>query len=146
MWPAEWLEWWTAKAATRGKCPEAGRDDAPRTHATLLGLRPSGSLVAATVEHPGDQHFAFVSIVDNVVLDRGGTDAYTERRSDAPLARVFSQQLESADDVVDESIRGGQAGLLGDVGPDLGEVPFGQRREPIRHVRVSSLERHDHVT
>jgi hypothetical protein len=39
---------------------------------------------------------------------------------------LFDEQLESIEDGVNESVRAGGAGILGDVGPDLLEVLLGQ--------------------
>src|SRR5688572_2851706 len=53
----------------------------------------------------------------------------------SPHARLVDEQLESTEDGVNESIRGRGAGILGDVGPDLLDVPLGKRGEPIGHLR-----------
>ena len=78
------------------------------------------------MKSPGDQNIAFLTIVDNVVLNREGSHATTELRTCTAHPRLYGQQIESVDDVVKESVSGGRAGSLGDVGPDLLEVLLGK--------------------
>ena len=75
------------------------------------------------MQHPGYQHRALVTVVDDVALDCERSHARTELRTCAAHPRMFSQQLESVDDRVNEAIGGGGAGVPGDIGPDLVEVP-----------------------
>ena len=44
---------------------------------------------------------------------------------------MFRQQIKSVDDVVNESVSGCRAGVLGDIGPDLVEITLGERGQPI---------------
>jgi hypothetical protein len=54
---------------------------------------------------------------------------------------LFGRWIESVDDVVDESVGGCRSGVLGDVGPDFVEVPFGERRQPIGCLRLLGASR-----
>ena len=56
------------------------------------------------MENPCDQNIAFLTIVDDVVLDREGSHAWTKLRTDTAHPRLFGQQIEAVDDVVDESV------------------------------------------
>jgi hypothetical protein len=93
-------------------------------------------LIATAVENPGDQNVPVVSIVDDVILDGERSNAGAKLRSKATHARLVDEQLESIEDRVNESIGSRGAGILGDVGPDLGEVLLGKRGQPIRHLRL----------
>jgi hypothetical protein len=88
------------------------------------------------MKNPGDQNIALLTIVDDVVLDREGSHAWTELRTCTTHPRLFGQQIEAVDDVVNESVGGGRACFLGDVGPDLVEVLLGETGQPIRHLRL----------
>jgi len=55
-------------------------------------------------------------------------------RAAAAHSEMFGQQIESVDDGVDESVSSPRAGVIGDVGPDLVEVLFGQGGQPIAHL------------
>jgi hypothetical protein len=66
------------------------------------------------MKDPRDQEVAFVAVVDDVALDRKGPNAFAEFRPEATHPRLFGQQFESVDEGVDESVRRGGAGVLGD--------------------------------
>ena len=83
------------------------------------------------MENPRDQHVAFQAVVDDVVLDRDGSNPWPELRPLAAHAGMFRQQIKSVDDVVNESVSGCRAGVLGDIGPDLVEITLGERGQPI---------------
>jgi hypothetical protein len=74
------------------------------------------------MENSGDQDVSIVSIVDDVALDDERANAFAELGPVATHARLFGQELESIEEGVNESIGGRGAGVLGNVGPDLGEV------------------------
>jgi hypothetical protein len=57
-------------------------------------------------------------------------------RSEVTDARLLGQRLESVDNRINESVRRRGAGVLGDVGPDLVEVPLGKSGQPIWHLRL----------
>jgi hypothetical protein len=80
------------------------------------------------MQNSGDQNIVFLTIVDDVVLDREGSYAGAELRTCTAHPRLFGQQIESVDDVVDQSVGGCRTGLLSDLGPGLVEVQFGQSR------------------
>jgi hypothetical protein len=83
-------------------------------------------LIAATVENPGDQDVCVVTLVDNVALKDERLNAFAELGPMSTHAGLFDEQLESIEDGVNESIGRRGAGIIGDVGPDLLEVLFGQ--------------------
>lgn len=62
-------------------------------------------MIATAMEHSGDQDVPFVSVVDDMILDRAGSNTRPELRSEATHPRLFGQQAESVDDGVDESVR-----------------------------------------
>ncbi len=78
------------------------------------------------MQDSGYQHFAVVSIVDDVVFDCERSDARAKLRPEPTHPRLLGQQFESLDDGVHESISGCGAGVLGDKGPDLGEILLGE--------------------
>jgi hypothetical protein len=98
-------------------------------------------LIATAVENSGDQDVSVVSIVDDMVFDGERSYARAQLRSKATHPRLFGQQFESVDDGIDESIRSGRAGVLGDVGPDLVEVPLGESGQPIGYLRLLGARR-----
>ena len=89
----------------------------------------------------GDQDVPFVSIVDDVVLDRERANAFAKLQSEATHPRLFGQQVESVDNGVDQSVGCSGAGVLGDVGPDLVKVLLGKSRQPIRRLRLRDASR-----
>ena len=94
------------------------------------------------MKNPGDQNVvAFVTIIDDVVLDGEGSNVSTELRTRTAHLRLFGQQLESVDDVVNESVRGCETGVLGDIRPDFVEVLLGKGGQPIRHLRLLGASR-----
>jgi len=102
-----------------------------------VGLRPRGSLIASAMKHSGDLHLVIVPVIDDVILDGEGANAGSERRTETSHPGLFRQEVEAVDEIVDEPVSGSRARFLGDVQPDLVEVLFGARREPIRHLRTS---------
>src|SRR5262249_24692825 len=71
------------------------------------------------MKNPGDQNVvAFLAIVDDVVFDCEGSHADTDLRTYTADPRLFGQQLESVEDVVNEPVRSCETGVLGDIGPD----------------------------
>jgi hypothetical protein len=89
------------------------------------------------MKNPGDQNVvAFLTIVDDVVLDCKGSHANAELRTCTAHPRLFGQQIESVDDVVDEPVGRCRSSVFGDVGPDFVEVLLGERRWPIGHLRL----------
>ena len=103
-----------------------------------VGLRPRGSLVASAMKNSGDLHLAIMPVVDDVILDTDGAHAGSELWTEASHPGLFRQEVEAVDEIVDEPVSGSRARVLGDVQPNLVEVLFGARREPIRHLRTSS--------
>ncbi len=65
------------------------------------------------MENPCDQNIAFLTIVDDVVLDREGSHAWTKLRTYTAHPRLFGQQIEAVDDVVDESVGSLGTGVIG---------------------------------
>lgn len=92
------------------------------------------------MKHSGDLHLAIaiVPVIDDVILDADGANAGSELRTETSHHGLFRQEVEAVDEVVDEPVSGSRARVLGDVQPNLVEVLFGARREPIRHLRTSS--------
>jgi hypothetical protein len=88
------------------------------------------------MKNPGDQNVAFITIVDDVILDRQGSHASAELWTCTAHPRLFGQQIKSSDDVVNESVSGGRAAVLDDLVPDFVEVLLGERGQPIRHLRL----------
>jgi hypothetical protein len=69
------------------------------------------------MKNPGDQNvLAFLTIVDDVGLDCEGSHAWTELRTCTAHPRLFGQQIEAVEDLV--------------------EVLLGETGEPIRHLRL----------
>jgi hypothetical protein len=83
-------------------------------------------MITTTVKDSREQDVSLVSVVDDVALDNERASAPTELEPMATRARLFDEQFESIKDGVCESIGGGGAGILGNVGPDLLEVLPGQ--------------------
>ena len=82
-----------------------------------------------------------VPVIDDVTLDRERSNARSELRPQATHPGLFGEQIESLDDGVNESVGGGGAGVLGDVGPDLLEVLLGESGQPIGHLRLLGASR-----
>ena len=82
-----------------------------------------------------------MSIVDDVIFDGERSYVRAELRSKATHPRLLGHQIESVDDRVNESVGGGGAGVLGEVGSDLLEVPLGERGQPIGHLRLLGSSR-----
>jgi len=88
------------------------------------------------MENSRNQNIFVVPIVDDVILDGERSNTCSELWPEATHPRLFGQQFKSIDDGVNESVGGCGAGVLGDVGPDVLEVPLGQSGEPIEHLRL----------
>ena len=89
------------------------------------------------MKHSGDLHLAIVPIIDHVILDGDGANVGSELGTETSHTWLFRQEVEAVDEIVNESVSGGRARVLGDVRPHLVEVLLGARREPIRHLRTS---------
>jgi hypothetical protein len=83
-------------------------------------------LIPTAVENSRDQDVPIVSIVDDVALYDERANAFAELGPIAAHARLFGQEFESIEDGINESIGRRGAGVLGNVGPDPGEVRLGQ--------------------
>ena len=73
-----------------------------------------------------------------MILDADGANAGSELRTETPHPGLFRHEVEAVDNVDDEPVSGTRACFLGNIQPDLVEVPFDQRREAIPHPRTSS--------
>jgi hypothetical protein len=93
------------------------------------------------MKNPRDQDIAFMAVVDRVALDNERANAFAELRPEAAHPGLFDQPFEAVNYRVDESIRGGGAGVLGDVGLDLLEVLLGKGGQPIGHLRLFGASR-----
>ena len=110
------------------------------------GLRPCRRLVASSMKYSSDRQLVLMAVVDNVTLDRKRSNARAELRTSTTHPRLLHQEIESVDDGVNQSVGGCGAGVLGDVGPDLLEVPLGQSGEPDRASTTSWRAPHDRAT
>ena len=90
-----------------------------------VGLGPRCGLVASAMKHSGDLHLAIVPVIDDVILDADGANAGSELRTETSHSRLFHQEVEAVDEIVDEPVGGSRARVLGDVQPNLVEVLFG---------------------
>lgn len=93
------------------------------------------------MENSGNQNVSIVPIANDVIFDCERPNPLSELRSETTHPRLLGQQFESFDDGVNQSVGRIRASVLGDVGPDLLEVPLGQSGEPIRHLRLLDASR-----
>jgi hypothetical protein len=94
------------------------------------------------MENSGDQSLvALIAIVDDIILDSKRADTRPELDTCATHSRLLGEQIESLDDVVNESIGGCRTGVLGDVLPDPVEVLLRKSGQPIGHLPLLGASR-----
>ena len=71
------------------------------------------------------------AVIDEVCADREAADSRFNVIADATRRGVSSKQRESFYDIVDDSIRCLDAGVLSNLPPNFLEIGVGERREPI---------------